>query len=226
MGKYKFINFGGNKGFTLIEMMISLAIFLLISGAAVGIFISVTQRQKEVLAEQELLNQISYAQEYMSRALRMAKASTSNIDIGCIPLGDIYLLTRPESNFYNGIKFLNQSDADAAGNAMCEEFYLDDKTDADHPVLKMQKGIDNPVALTSSDMKIKSIRFVVLGANGLDGSSAGCASQDNCAATNHDTPAHQPRVTILLNVEFAGQPAETIQTTVSQRNLNVNAQPE
>ena len=215
------------RGFTLIEMVVSIAVFLLISGAAVGIFLSIISRQKEVLSEQELLNQISYAEEYMSRALRMAKVSTSNTDSGCLDLGDIYVLTRPDENsFYNGIKFLNQTDGeyvDGERNAMCEEIFLDNVTDPARPVLMIQKGQDPAIALTSSDMEIKYIRF---GVNGLTGSLADCpnSSESECfAATSQDEV--QPRVTTLLKVELAER-SRIFQTTISQRNLNVNLTPQ
>lgn len=232
MQKTKNLNLKIN-GFTLIEMVVAVAVFLIISGVAVGMFLSVIQRQREVLAEQELLNQISYAQEYMSRALRMAKASSSNTDAGCIDLGAVYQLTQYDAGTesYKGIKFLNMTDAvydGAERNAMCEEFYLDDATDPARPVLMMQKGTDSAVALTSPDLEIKSLKFSV---NGYGGPFSDCpyvvVEDASCnAATNED--GIQPRVTILMNVEFAGQPEEIIQTSVSQRNLNVNvgAQPE
>ena len=240
--------FNKKKGFTLIEMVVSIAVFLLISGVSVGIFLSIIQRQKEVLSEQELLNQISYVEEYMSRALRMAKAATSNSDISCLGQGNIYVLTRPENGFYNGIKFLNQTDGVYDGserNAMCEEIFLD--TDAEHPVLVIKKGqnLDAalPIALTSPDVKINYIRF---GVNGLTGSLTDCSPINSVCAAATNSDEIQPRVTILLGVggsrsscttgsdcQIAGEgcddgecrPIRTIQTTVSQRNLNVSAQP-
>jgi len=216
------------RGFTLIEMVVSIAVFLLISGAAVGIFLSIISRQKEVLSEQELLNQISYAEEYMSRALRMAKVSTSNTDTGCLGLGAIYVLTRPDGNgFYNGIRFLNQTDGedvDGERNAMCEEIYLN-TTDFENPVLMIKKGDDPAMALTSPNMTINYIRFSV---NGLTGSSADCPASSESglecfAATNQDEI--QPRVTTLLEVELAER-VRIFQTTISQRNLNVNLTPQ
>ena len=50
------------KGFTIIEMVVVMAVFLFIVGAAISIFISVIQNQRRVLAEQQTLNQISYLQ--------------------------------------------------------------------------------------------------------------------------------------------------------------------
>ncbi len=248
------------KGFTLIEMVVSIAVFLLISGVAVGIFLSIINRQKGVLSEQELLNQISYAEEYMSRALRMAKTSTSNTDITCLSLGNIYVLTSPETapdlgqtGFYKGIKFLNQTEGEYVNgerNAMCEELFLDNTTDPAHPVLMIKKGDDLAVAITSPNMKINYVKF---GVNGLTGSSADCTGQPECPAAI-STDEIQPRVTILLGVFMPGndggsgiscttslncptvnegcdngkcRPIKIFQTTVSQRNLNVNvsAQP-
>ena len=84
-----------------------MAVFLFIIGAAIGIFLSIVQSQKRVLSEQQLLNQISYAQEHMSKALRMANTA---IDDSCIPKGYVYLLTRYNTNsqLFGGIKFINQ----------------------------------------------------------------------------------------------------------------------
>ena len=224
------------KGFTLIEMIVVIAVFLFIVGAALGIFISLVQNQKNVLARQQILNQVSYIEEYMSKALRMAKAENSE---GCMTdsegdhSGFIYLLTRYDSSIpaYQGIKFLNQSD----GNS-CEEFYLSGG------ILYAKNSNSNVLpsetALTSAGMHIKSIKFSVNGALNCSSGIYGCgASNSNF---------QQPRVAILLNVFMPNsnstscttdsnctvggqkcdtavglcQPVQVFQTTVSQRNLN------
>lgn len=204
------------KAFTLIELMVVMAVFLFIVGAAINIFISIIQHQKRVLAAQELLNQTSYAEEYMSKALRMAKREVEENCLldseGDSHPGYIYLLTRPdtEAGFYRGIKFINQSDNDA-----CMEFFLDNEVPGDTStplVLKeLKNSLDdsNAVALTSPNLQIKSIRFGVNGTTGCYGSGDDCpigASKDDLG---------QPRVTVILNIKD-----QIIQTTVSQRNLN------
>ena len=104
-----------NRGFTLIELIVVIAVFVFIIGAAIGIFLSVVQNQKKILAEQQFMNQISYAEEYMSKALRMAAV---DIDGSCLidPHGSnqsnpgyIYLLTRYDTSkgLFKGIKFKN-----------------------------------------------------------------------------------------------------------------------
>lgn len=212
------------KGFTLVELIVVIAVFLLVTGTAIGIFISIVQHQKRILSEQELLNQTSYVMEYMSKALRMAKKDETGdclIENGTSYPGSVYLLTRPGSGFYTSIKFINQSDIDILGNPACQEFYLDVSGS-----LKEKKtyfpydpiGDDKAVALTSEKFDIKSIRFGINGHNGCYGDPVECPQT---APESADDNA-QSRVTILLNIqEDASQPIRKIQTTVSQRNLNV-----
>ena len=61
-----------SAGFTIIELIVVMAVFLFVIGAAISVFISIIQHQKRVLAEQQILNQISYVEEYMSKSLRTA----------------------------------------------------------------------------------------------------------------------------------------------------------
>ena len=112
------------KGFTLIELIVVMAVFLFVIGAAITIFISIFQQQKRILSEQEFLNQISYSEEYMSKALRAAETVT---DSTCVPAGYSYLLTHYNSGsgFYEGIRFFNQSNTADSGapDPICQEFY-------------------------------------------------------------------------------------------------------
>lgn len=232
------------KGFTLVELIVAMGVFLVVIGVAITIFISIIQNQRKVLAEQELLNQISYVEEYMSKALRMAKRDGSGSCLGSDKEGYIYSLTRPntESGFYRGIKFINQSDNDT-----CQEFFLDNLVPGDPNtplVLKELKNSSNDsdaVPLTSDNLEISFIRFGINGTIGCYGTGENCPD----GASKDDEV--QPRVTILLKFAFSDgnivgsgsctddsdcsgsnvcndgkcQPVRIIQTTVSQRNLNV-----
>jgi len=193
-----------HKGFTLIELIVVMAVFMLVIGAAISIFLSMIQSQRRVLAEEQLLNQISYVEEYMSKALRMAKADNSPtpaclID-GQFSSNGIYLLTNWNGveNAYEGIKFINAND-----NNVCQSFFLENS------VLYEKKGSSNQVALTSANLQIKSVKFLINGS----------ANQGDRVASIGD--GAQPRITVLLNVAVPGESARTIQTTVSLRNLNV-----
>jgi prepilin-type N-terminal cleavage/methylation domain-containing protein len=211
-----------NKGFTLIELIVVMAVFLFIVGAALGIFISIITSQKKVLAEQKFLNQISYVQEYMSKALRAAKTAK---DTGCLlTIGNIYELTHWDgvtAAAHTGIKFINANDDNT-----CQEFFLEEG------VLYEIKDANPQVALTSSSLPIQSLKFVINGTIG----------QDHSEAKNTDMT--QPKVTILFNILMPSDntnitcidsctneqqacisgkcvPIRTIQTTVSRRTLNI-----
>ena len=200
--QHKFVKFKKNRlltGFTLIELIVVMAVFLFIIGAAISIFLSVFQQQKSILAQQEILNQISYVQEYMSKALRAAKSAISLSDTACLGesnAGYIYLLTHYDNSTqtYKGIKFLDQSGADPSGSAVCQEFFLDSDG-----ILKEIKDGGSATALTPLNLQINSIKFSI---NGSDGTAAGCNSIDQCGASNQDSV--QPRVTVLLNVNIIG----------------------
>lgn len=206
-----------SKGFTLIELIVVMAVFLLIMGTAIGIFISIVSHQRIILAQQELLNQTSYFIEYMTKGLRMAgKAQTSE----CIGEGYVYQLEDYDTNLqaYRGIKFINRSDADISHpDGACQKFCLDN--DPQSPVLREIKNstgswdCSKGINVTSTNLKINSLRFSLNGA--VSGQGA-----DHVPTENDQT---QPRVTISLDVKIQGnnnQPSTKVQTTVSQRDLN------
>lgn len=210
------------RGFTINELVIVMAVFLFIIGAALTIFISVVQHQRRVLAEQELLNQMSYITEFMSKALRMAKKSTTEEDATCIESGSIYKLTRQctsstdcsdaQVGFYRGIRFINASDSNR-----CEEFYLDSTTDPQHPVLKVLKTANDSdaIPITAQKLIVNSIKFGLDGCNGRYGTCPENVTEDDPV---------QPRVTVSLQIQIPGdsqQQIKKIQTTVSERNLNI-----
>ena len=231
------------RAFTLIEMIVVMAVFLFVIGAAIGIFVSILQNQKRVLGEAQILNQISYAEEYMSKALRMAKTSTTPTDELCIPKGFIYELTHPntdEGGAYYGIKFINQTD-----NDVCQEFYFEDGILYDKNVSKAE---NLPVALTPDNLQFNlanPIKFAI------NGSEIPFCENNICGAKANTpiNPGRQPKITIILNVLIPGDkqvagprceddsgcsvnavcdlaahqciPTRIIQTTISRRNLNV-----
>ncbi|XOB41950.1 MAG: PilW family protein [Candidatus Nealsonbacteria bacterium] len=183
-------------GFTLIEMLVAVMIFSLIIGAISGVFISGFRGQKSALSSQRLLNQTSYALEYMSRALRMASKQTTDIPACLSQEGLNYEITHNGS----GLKFINHLEEDD-----CQEFFLEGAQ------LKYRKkigeaGREETLDLTSSNLQITSLKFSI----------SGEGQEDDL----------QPRVTIFLALKGKGQKLEEqpelkIQTTISQRNLDV-----
>lgn len=203
-----------NRGFTIIETVVVIAIFLLIIGVGLSIFISVVSGQRKILSEQKVINQLSYAMEHISKALRMAKMDTNHT---CIGTGANYMYALQRQNIskkaWEGIKSINQSNSNA-----CTEFFLENGILYEH----IDSGSDVP--LTSSDIEITNIRF------GIDGKT-GCYSSDQneferCPSGFNNNSVNQPRITVVLSFRMKNtqDAPKTIQTTISARNLNVPTQ--
>jgi len=178
-------------GFTLIELLVVCTVLVLLLGIILGVFISAIRIQRHSLAVQQLINQASYATEYISRALRLAKEAPAGST--CIPAGTNYLTAG------SSVTFLN---LDENGDLVCKKFYLD--LDSDR--LKAEKDGVGGYNLFLTPEKVKVKHFNVLVLEEVEGV---------------DT---QPRVTIFFEMENSNvSPTAVIkiQTTVSQRDLNV-----
>lgn len=186
----KFIS-GDRSGFTLIELIVGLTVFVLVVGAIIGIFISGIRSQRELLAEQDALNQLSFAMEYMSRALRMARRENGTFN--CLTTDFNYENPAGDSS----IQFINHLQDDD-----CQKFFLDGKT------LKYVKdagvgGINEELVLTSPNIVIDELKFELKGE----------------AKDDSPEPNSQPRITIFL--ETSAPLEIRLQTTISQRNLDI-----
>ncbi len=192
-------------GFTVIEVVFVLAIFLVIVGVSIDIFISIVRHQRRILAQQELLNQSSYVSEYLSKAIRMAVVDEGG---SCVETpGGIYELTHCNNGpleACEGIKFINQSD-----NNACQEFFLDRMAAPEPGFFEIKNGAAAQ-RLLSDAFTINTLKFVINGNQALRD-----AGEEDLS---------QPRVTVLLDLKTKNTenpPQKTLQTTVSLRNLNI-----
>jgi prepilin-type N-terminal cleavage/methylation domain-containing protein len=136
------------RGFTLMELLVVIAIFSIAIGAISGIFVSGLSSQRRVLAEQEILNQISYVIEYMGRAIRMAKKddiSFSGQTKNCLSGSKVNYETPTETE----IKFRNYLN-------QCQRFYL-----SANQIFEDKDG--TILALTSPTIKVNTLKFRVFG---------------------------------------------------------------
>ena len=185
-----------NKGFTLVEIMVAVAVFAVVIAAPMGFFVSAIKGQQKALVSQGLINSVSYNLEYISRALRMAKKDDID-DINCLSGHKInYELTRAGE----GIKFRNYDDE-------CQEFYREfDAVKQVYRIKEVKDGSSN--YLTPSNL---DILYFEIGPN------------DSWVQSDYE----QPKVTIFFEakgVEYEKaelQPTLKVQTSISQRNLDV-----
>ena len=141
------INIKHHKGFTLVEVLVAVAIFVSVITIAALAFMYGIRMQKENLAHQELLNQISYTMEYMSRAVRMAKTQTSPADFPCGALasGQSYEVDA------DSVKFLQYVyEVDGTMALACTEFYKDGSA----LKVDMEGIVGTPYFLTSPEMEV------------------------------------------------------------------------
>jgi prepilin-type N-terminal cleavage/methylation domain-containing protein len=145
------------RSFTLIELLVVIGIFSIAIGAISGIFISGLFSQRSVLAEQEILSQISYAIEYMGRAIRMAKkddVSFSGQTKNCL-FGDKVNYETPTESELRFRNYQNQ----------CQKFFLLGNQ------IYEQKDYDTggpQIPLTSPSLRINSLKFQAFGQSQTD----------------------------------------------------------
>ena len=164
----------GQKGMTVIELVVSLTVFFIILSVSATIFVSILNQQRKILAEQELLNQTNYVMDYTSRLLREAVKDEDGM---CIVDGGYYELSHLNgtTNIHEGIKFLGQDD-------VCYEFFLDSG------VIKERKNGSLAQAILSDKFTVSYFNFVINGDKTID------------VATESDLI--QPRISMALKVEF------------------------
>ncbi len=187
-------NVKNKAGFTLVEMIVGITIFSIILSAVAGLFATSLKAQRSNLAVEESLSQTSYVLEYMSRALRMAK---KDLSASCLSLrGYNYENTNNDTSKIKFIKFDYSQNYDA-----CYEFSLQGGI-LQESRTSLQTGVKTTQNLTSANLAINQLVFKLTGEN-----------------QNNDI---QPRVVIVLNLAGRENSQLQIQTTVSQRNLDVN----
>ena len=181
-------------GFTLIEMLVAMAIFSTVMGIITGIFITGIRQQKMALDSQVVLDQTSYALEYMSRALRFVKKQLVG-DPVCLSQSGLNVETTRGGS---GIKFINHLQGDD-----CQEFFLESNQIKYTREIGKTPPEGKTLPLTSVKLEVASLKFNL----------AGESQADDL----------QPRITVFSEIKSAGASGQSqkIQTSISQRNLDV-----
>lgn len=182
---------GDKRGFTLIELIVAIAVFVFVVSSASGLLISGLKLQRRSIVYQQLLDQTSYLSEYVSRAARMARK-----DIAGLCLTTAGAKYNYETNVNRDrIRFLNYQNK-------CQEFLLTGaKIQERKSTNSSAANFETPQDLTSEDFQVT---FRV-------GASDSWDQLDD----------QQPRLTLFFDVVGKENSRVKIQTTVSQRSLDV-----
>lgn len=70
-------NLKSNKGFTLIELIVAMAIFVVVISLTMGIFVKAIEGQRKVKAIQNVQENARFVLERMAREIRMSTINTS-----------------------------------------------------------------------------------------------------------------------------------------------------
>ncbi|NIA04259.1 MAG: prepilin-type N-terminal cleavage/methylation domain-containing protein [Nitrospiraceae bacterium] len=139
------ISFSRERGFTLVELLVSITVFAAVIAGATQMFSSSIKGQLITLKSQNLLNETSYLTEYMSRSLRMAQ---QDIDGKCISKGKNYATSSGQVTFMNY-------------KGLCQSFKLENSA---IKVAQASSTDDFVFAnLTSPDLDVSSLNFDVRG---------------------------------------------------------------
>ena len=177
------------NSYTLIEILVAVTIFFVALSSLTGFFLGATTSQQKSLASQELIDNLSYNLEYISRALRMAQKDDRG-GVNCLTGSLVNYEINPSTQ---GIKFRNYQNE-------CQEFFLEGN--------KLKESKNGVISNLTPD-NLEVVLFKV-------GPSDSWDQNDN----------EQAKVTIFLEVRRKSEKTELaplmkIQTTISQRNLDV-----
>lgn len=181
------------KGYTLVEILVAVAIFSIAVAGPAALFVSAVRSQQKMLIQQRGIDNISYVVEYMSRALRMAKKDDIDLGSGGKDCLNADRVNYEVSSSGSRIDFRNH-------NNVCQRFYLDSN---DGRLKEYKQDTDTTNNLTPEGLEIKTLLFKVSGESQYDNK--------------------QPRVTIMIGVAERGSNNVFMrtQTSVSQRDLDI-----
>ena len=210
------------SGFTLIEMIVSLAVFSFVVTIAIGALLMLMSASKRLQGEQSVMTNLSFALDAMTREIRTGtfyycatgnSNSNSSIFNPSVSLEDLGDQTNDcpngaQGNKYHGLAFKEGGNSITATNERILYYY-----DPEFGKIYRRVGGGAAESIVSSGIFIKDMEFVVTGTQKLVNSS-------NVITNN----VEQPTVTLYIEAAETNDitaKTYTLQTTVTQRTLDL-----
>lgn len=190
-------NFLPAKGFSLIEMMVAVAIFAVVMTIALGALLSMSESDRRAQTLKSVINNLNFALDSMSRSIRTGS------NYHCDSSGT---LTSPQNCVASATYLTYKTAGGIVGGALSNAqitYCLGTGSACDPAGTTLLRKVNNGSfsAVTSNEVKLTSVSFYVTGA----------PLNDNI----------QPKVTILLAgvVVISGTASTTfnLQTSITQR---------
>jgi prepilin-type N-terminal cleavage/methylation domain-containing protein len=215
------------SGFTLVEMIVSLALFSVVVTISVGALLVLIASNEKLQNEQSVMTNLSFALDSMTREMRTGSfyycasrpqynsggaqaifdASDSQEGIGT-NVRDCATGNSSNQNL-QGVSFIEGGDS-ISGSSNRILYFYDGTTGPDGGKILRRVGDGPPQSVTSSGIFVTAAEFFVTGSR--PQSAGGALAND------------QPTVTIVIEAKEADNPAAKtyqIQTTVTQRSLDI-----
>lgn len=204
------------RGFTILEMMVALALFTIVMTIAAGSFLSLIGGSSQLQGEQQTMTSLNFAMDSMTREIRTGthyycsdNAATEVADL--TTPRDCKLGADSLSFVESGSSISNQLAGTTTGQRIT--YYVDDSSGQNQLMRQIgygDSGDPAPQKMLSSDVnlkKVKGVQFFVTGAGSLAGTG----------------DVRQPTVTIIIQARDQGDTTKvyTLETTVTQRELDI-----
>jgi prepilin-type N-terminal cleavage/methylation domain-containing protein len=191
-----------NRGFTLVELLVSLALFSIVVVSALGAVLTISDANRRVQKNRAVMDNINLAMESMSRNIRLGRNYYCTNATPTLPIYGA-AITTAQSCSTGGTYLAFEDQYGSPSNNNDQDVYYFDSVQKKIMYYAYDSG-GVAVPLTSNELEINSLKFYVTGT----------------------TAGQQPKVTIVLSgVTAVGKgmrPVEiNLQTTISQRELNI-----
>lgn len=193
-------------GFTLVEMLVSLALFTIIATMSVGTLLILIGGNMRVVDEQASLTTLSFALDSMTREIRTGSeyycGSVAQVTAAAV-YNSATVVRNCTGGSDDGISFREAGESITGGvGARRIAYYFENGT------LWRKVGAGTSEAIITNDVRIADARFVVTGS----------------APLGTSTDIVQPSVTITIDAQASTSDSVkifTLQSTVTQRALDL-----
>ncbi len=192
-------------GFTLVEMLVSLALFTIVATMSVGTLLVLITGNARVVGEQTSLTTLSFALDSITREIRTGSEyyCDTATQVGSAAVYNSVTAVRNCTTGDVGFSFREAGESITGGvGAKRIAYYFSNGT------LWRKVGANAAEPIVTNDVRITNARFVVTGASPLGTS----------------TEMVQPTVSILLEAQSSSSDSGkvfTLQSTVTQRSLDL-----
>ena len=183
----------GERGFTLVEVLVSFAIFSLVITGSIGAMAAVIDANRKTQALQRVINNLNFALESMTRTIRIGYGYHCRSDIP----GNLSTFATTRDCSGGGTYLALESSQGSRSDPLDQVVFR-------HIDTRIERSTDSGQTwfpITASEVLVDELRFVALGTD----------SSDN----------RQPIVTIIINgssgINLKSKTEFRIQTSVSQR---------